>query len=248
MLTCSVCKRQMFSAWSLMQHVQAMHGISLTNEQKQNSPEQPRSSPGENLQKMPHGHHFPQLQHPFPPGFRGFPNGFGIRLPLRFQPPFGDNNKHFPAPFGPLGDQSIQTRLANPYLAHQHGVPNIFGPHADHMLFPPRPPLSFPGPPKDQQWDGGSLGFSQRLETTKAKIDFYSERLKQLAGSSFKHIEKENNEATVHGRVSSSSREVQLSPTSASRPQSSQKIDDDTSSKDYLSSAVWCGATSVVTQ
>ena len=212
-----------------MQHVQLHHGISLTNEQKQNSsfPEQ-QTPPGENIQKMQLGHFpSPQLQHPFPGSFRGFPNGFGMRTPLRFHP-------NFPSPFGPLGDQTISARHPNPYLAHQAGMPNIFGPHADPMLFPPRlpqGPLHF-NAPKEQQWERGSLGFSERLETTKAKIDFYSERLKQLAGSSFKHIEKENNEATGQGNVSSSSKETKNCPTPPTPPQPEQKNEGDKSSKD----------------
>merc|ERR550532_3802273 len=63
----------------------------------------------------------------------------------------------------------------------------MFGP--DPLYRPP--PQLVPGlPPPGEVGPGGAIGFTQRLESTKAKIDFYSERLKQLAGSSFKAIEE----------------------------------------------------------
>merc|ERR550532_423975 len=63
----------------------------------------------------------------------------------------------------------------------------MFGP--DPLYRPP--PQLVPGlPPPGEVGPGGAIGFTQRLESTKAKIDFYSERLKQLAGSSFQAIEE----------------------------------------------------------
>ncbi|VEN43184.1 unnamed protein product [Callosobruchus maculatus] len=201
---CSTCKARLHSAWRLVQHVQHAHGIKIYVEcsptanskttninssgSSSSSTSSGCSSSGGGHPPQPHNmrHHLlppPELHNPF--GVGGL-----LRLPL---PPLTGHGPVPPAPlFGRPEHHYRIDQLVSEQFRH-HGL-NLAAAAAAVAAgsVPPHPPAPPPHsgagfPPSPAERGGGLAGGCRDRSTPNHQIepqlDFYSQRLRQLAGT-----------------------------------------------------------------
>jgi len=204
MYTCSSCHRPFDSAWILVQHVQHSHGIKIYADGKRER-DSCEATPPRSLGReaasihRPMSHGVPPVpsfhQSPFAPALPGLDPHFGLlRMPLGERQFPGAGVPSFPRPTSShdfrvdqLISEQFRSAMGNPHL----GLHNPFSGSLERPPLFGRPSVSSTHETVSRPSSVASTGTppvmglpSPRLEHSQASIDFYSQRLKQLAGSS----------------------------------------------------------------